>query len=315
MNTYQESFHQQWGDLTDPHVRALAWLLSSPQLLAPTLDLNIHQIATIHLPAEDELRHWLRILDKQPEPLHTALQLLRYRRLGHYAENLLKFYFAEREVLLAHGLQVRSKEFGTVGEFDFLIKDNADILHVELACKFYLFYPHRKNADQQSAPNLFNFFGPNLADSLGAKMNKIVHHQLQLSSHPAAQQQLPESVQRAQVLMKGWLFYREQDASDSVIEGISQQHCRGSWWCLEELPDLAFEKAIILPKLQWLAPARTSVEAGLDKDSLLATLSSTTNPNFSPFMLALMKRDGDALIETQRGMVVPNDWMTKAAAL
>ncbi|MEO8598457.1 MAG: DUF1853 domain-containing protein, partial [bacterium] len=31
--TSQAGFHQRWGHLHDPHVRALAWLLSAPDML------------------------------------------------------------------------------------------------------------------------------------------------------------------------------------------------------------------------------------------------------------------------------------------
>jgi uncharacterized protein len=47
-----------------------------------------------------------------------------------------------------------------------------------------------------------DFLGTNLADSLGAKMQKILHQQLALSQHPASQVHLAEPVAVAQAPAK-----------------------------------------------------------------------------------------------------------------
>src|SRR5690606_30524607 len=102
------------------------------------------------------------------------------------------------------------------------------------------------------------FVGPNLADTLGAKMHKIFDHQLLLSSHPAAQAVLPQSVAQAQALVKGWLFYRDGDGDEWAPHayGTSPSHCRGFWCALSEMENRSGDRYVILPRLQWLAPAR-----------------------------------------------------------
>ena len=124
-----------------------------------------------------------------------------YTRLGLYAEKLMAFYYQQHGQLVAHGLQVRATRNDTVGEFDFLLDAGPDgVEHIEFATKFYLL-------EGSAASRFDTFVGPNLADSLGAKMRKIVDKQLALASHPAAQALLPRPVLRARALVKGWLFY------------------------------------------------------------------------------------------------------------
>ena len=66
--------------------------------------------------------------------------------------------------------------------------------HIEFATKFYLL--------QGEADKEFDaLVGPNLADSLGAKMRKIFERQLELGAHPAAQPLLPRPVAQARALV------------------------------------------------------------------------------------------------------------------
>jgi hypothetical protein len=311
MTTYQERFHREWGSLRDPHVRSLAWLLTAPQLLAPSNTLQFEQIATLVLPEADQLHAWLHDLDRQPTTFHSALALHKYRRLGHYAENLLRYFFEYNGELVEHGLQIQQNQSTTVGEFDFLLKKGSELWHLEMATKFYLFYQTNQT---KGHANLFDFLGPNLADTLGAKMEKIVGQQLLLSAHPAAQLILAQAVHKAQVLMKGWLFYRESMNEQVSIAGIAPGHCAGTWWTVDELQNLTLETALILPKLQWLAPALAELQAVLDKEVLIELISTRLKNDQTPIMIALMKNNGDCLREVRRGMVVPNDWMMRAEA-
>src|SRR4051794_39849487 len=104
--THQAWFHQRWNQLNDPHVRTLAWLLDAPDLL----DAQAHEwhgrIATLAM--DNATREWLAELDRAPQALHASLGLRPFTRLGRYAENLLAFYLEHRELLFAHGVQVRN---------------------------------------------------------------------------------------------------------------------------------------------------------------------------------------------------------------
>lgn len=311
METYQSIFHQQWSHLKDPHVRSLAWLLFSPDLLDEHAAIWHHQIKSFHFSSEkqNQLVQWLNALDEAPTALHEAVSAHQFLRLGHYAENLLSFYFKHESLLYAHGLQVHDKQVGTVGEFDFLLFDPDGLSHLEIATKFYLF--HQINNGQEDA-NLFDFLGPKLNDTLGSKMDKIVHQQLLLSKHEAASKLLNEKVVEAKALIKGWFFYRPQTNHTLPIHGIAANHCKGYWWTLEEFSHLTIAHALQLERLEWLAPAQVVVDEVFDKEMVIDALHRQFNLNNSPILIAIMKKNGDVMQEFCRGFVVPNDWLERA---
>ncbi|WP_028103812.1 DUF1853 family protein [Pseudoduganella violaceinigra] len=310
------SFHRKWGHLARPHVRALAWLLDSPDLLDPHSPHWQGRIATLG-PVSPAVANWLADLDADPSPLDAALGNRFYSRLGLYAEKLMAFYFAAHGTLAAHGLQVRDGRNGTIGEFDFLLREEGreGLRHIEFATKFYLL-----DGDPDTG-NYNRLVGPNLADTLGLKMRKIFQSQLQLSRHPAAQQLVPAPVVSAQALVKGWLFYHAAEAAPR-IEGISPDHCRGHWRTVGEQAGASDEQFIVMPRLQWLAPLRTPVErkedaptpAPLARQALLDVLAEkfATDPN--PVMVATVREEGGWLEEVERGFVVPDDWRARAQA-
>ncbi|MGO4381947.1 DUF1853 family protein [Pseudoduganella sp. RAF53_2] len=316
-STYQARFQRTWGHLTRPHVRALAWLLDSPDLLDANSAHWHGKIAALGAPTP-AVANWLADLDADPTPVEQALGNRFYSRLGLYAEKLMAFYYAEQGVLAAHGLQIRDGRNGTIGEFDFLLREEGGLRHIEFATKFYLL-------DGQPDPGKFNHLvGPNLADTLGLKMRKIFSHQLQISRHPAAQLVLPEPVVKAQALVKGWLFYEE--GREWNIEGVSPGHCRGYWRTLSAQAAAEGERFVVMPRLQWLAPLKIAAArpalgeaaqlpptpAPLTRDELLQVLAEKFAIDPSPVMVATVAEADGWLVETERGFVVPDDWRDRA---
>lgn len=306
--SFQRRFHRRWQHLTDPHVRALAWLLDAPGLLDADALQWRGQVARLPDPMENGIADWLRELDRQPQALHAALDLQPLTRLGRYAEKLMAFYFRHCGTLAAQGVQVQSEGNGTIGEFDFLLRDARDgdvLLHWELATKFYLLEP---GGIGQAADY---FVGPNLADTLGAKMRKIFEQQLALGRHPAAAAFLPQAVARAQALVKGWLFYHDE-ADVAPVSGIAGDHCRGFWCALSELAQREGEMALVLPRLSWLAPARAASADVLDRPDLEKILQEHFTRQRGPVLIAFMEKCGDAAVEVERGFIVPDDWRERA---
>jgi hypothetical protein len=307
-DNYQASFERRWGHLRRARVRALAWLLDAPDLL------DLHdphwegRIATTG-PMTPEIADWLAALDADPSRLDAALGSKMMTRLGLYAEKLMAFYYAEQGRLVAHGLQVRAARNDTVGEFDFLLDDGAEGLeHIEFATKFYLL---QGEVHGDLAANFDTFVGPNLADSLGRKMRKVFERQLQLGSHPAAQELLPRPVSVARALVKGWLFYPAGDYFH--MPGIAAAHCRGFWCTLDQVAELDAERFLILPRLQWLAPFRAlSATWMLDKTQLQSELADHFAATDSPVLVALVDEADGSIVEFERGFIVPTDWQTRA---
>lgn len=325
--TYQARFERRWRHLTRPHVRALAWLLDAPDLLDPDWPQWQGRIATLGRMSA-ATGDWLADLERDPSALDAALGARFYSRLGLYAEKLMAFYFAQHGMLFAHGLQVRANRNDTVGEFDFLLRDQGALLHWEFATKFYLLdCGEHRSADDGS----FNcLIGPNLADTLGAKMRKILDKQLALAGHPAAQPLLPQPVERAQALVKGWLFYpldgadihtadRAGDCAGTVpvqpLAGISALHCYGFWSVLAQLEQCGGERYLIMPRLHWLAPLKAPLDTpALTHGELLALLCAQFAEAPAPVMVAAVEEQGGWLVERRRGFIVPDDWRAQAAA-
>jgi hypothetical protein len=297
-DTFQARFERRWGHLTRPHVRALAWLLDSPDLLDPSSPHWGGRIASLE-PVTPAVAAWLGALQEDPSPLDAALGAKFYSRLGLYAEKLLAFYFEQHGVLAAHGLQVQANRNDTVGEFDFLLREGDQLLHWEFATKFYLL-------EGAPDPGVFNhLIGPNLADTLGLKMRKILDKQLALARHPAAQSLLAQPVRAAQALVKGWLFYAA--GTTPRMDGISPEHGHGFWCTLGQLPA---QRYVVLPRLQWLAPFKGCDVDVLEIDALRALLFDLAQP----VMVATVDNVEGWEVERTRGFVVPDNWTQQAAA-
>ena len=297
---FQADFHARWSHLQDPHVRALAWLIDAPDLLDPQAPQWRGRIAT--LTPYGGLDHWLTGLDKAPAELHAYLAIRPFERLGRYAEKLLAYYFVHRGILLAHGVQVHASDGQTIGEFDYLLRDGSAMLHWEFATKLYLL---------ESSAHGDYFVGPNLADTLIEKMRKILDRQLALGMHAAAQVYLPDQITRASALIKGWLFYHQDDQAPLTL-GVAANHCRGYWCELAQAPILRADCFALLPRLAWLAPLQSPVAQTLDRTQLMAALYTHFENDSMPVMVANLSVAGDIAYEFTRGFVVPDDWRERA---
>jgi hypothetical protein len=325
--SFQARFEQKWGKLTRPHVRALAWLIDAPDLLDPAAPAWGGKIATlaamsgpVQLAWDDAA--WLAALEQDPSPLDAALGTRFYSRLGLYAEKLMAFYFQQRGMLAAHGLQVRANKNDTVGEFDFLLRQGSSLLHVEFATKFYLATGDPDNGRFDA------LVGPNLADTLGAKMRKILDRQLALGRHPAAQALLPQPVDHARALVKGWLFYPRayanglphpdaQAGAGVAIAGIATAHNRGFWMTLEQLLELDSVRGgasfVLVPRTLWLAPVKLPATGQmLAGEALRAAVQVRFDADPSPVMVAAVDEENGWLLERERGFIVPADWLALA---
>jgi hypothetical protein len=271
-----------------------------------------------------EVADWLARLDIDPAELDRALGARAYTRLGLYAEKLMAFYYQHQGRLVAHGLQVRATRNDTVGEFDFLLDAGpGGVEHIEFATKFYLLEGRAgETGSVGTAPGerFDTFVGPNLLDSLGAKMRKIVDKQLVLASHPAAQALLPRPVLNARAYVAGWLFYAQGRAAP--VDGIAPLHCRGFWCALAQVGALEADAWVVLPRLQWLAPymrsAQSTVQGAaeqsvLSRDGLQAALGLAFETARMPVLVAAVRQCDGMLVETARGFIVPDDWRARAA--
>lgn len=298
---WQAQYHQRWQHLRDPDVRALAWLLDSPDLFDANWPQWQGKVAHLQPPAG--LDAWLSGLDADPAALKAWV--VPGMRLGRYAEKLMGFYLQQQGVLHAHGVAVRANKNDTIGEFDFLWHDGSTLVHWEFATKFYLY-----EASIRAGQDNGYFIGPNLADSLEVKMGKIIQRQLALGQHPAARAVLPQPVGRAQALVKGWLFYRE--AAIIAGNGLCANHCRGFWCTQAELDGVPGEQFAVLPRHDWLAPAALEPGQTQNRAELMARLADWFSHDSMPQMVLCLRQLGGRWLEARRGFIVPDDWQQRA---
>ena len=98
-------------------------------------------------------------------------------RLGHLVEKIVSELIkssANYKVLYENIQVIEDKK--TIGEIDFIIEDiiTKQLIHMELAYKFYLFDPNI------SSEPINNWIGPNRNDSLKEKLEKLKRKQFPL---------------------------------------------------------------------------------------------------------------------------------------
>jgi len=339
-----DHYDELLATLTDPAVRDLAWLLTSPGLLRAQQS-SIRQ-AQWDAQQMVEIRQWLSELDRAPAALHAELLRLPQKRLGHYAEQLLAYFLVHGKVgrLIAANLAVRHGN-RTLGECDFLLSaPDGALVHWELAVKCYL-YAGARLADESvdeagnAAPyaELAQYVGPDLTDRFDRKLSHMVDHQLQLSARPEFAAQIDAGPWRPELFLKGWLFYPLAQPAGESHEWVEPRHLRG-WWVSrqawrEQRSMLAAQGWLVLSRRSWLAPRQADADATiLDDAALDAFLAAQFAPlpveiddegdddatvlrNLtSPVLIAAMVRNGNGWEERSRGFVVEPQWVGRAVS-
>lgn len=221
------------------------------------------------------------------------------KRLGIYYENLVErtLLNTDQPIVLKRNIQVK-KEKVTLGEFDFIGRLGSDDFHLECAIKFYL----------RVGPgnNLSDYIGPGKKDRLDIKWNRMLGHQLPLSSCTEGIQACQDhnlSPQTKALLLQGYLFHPFQEgAPKQLANEINPEHLQG-WWLRGRDISLLGEQfqTAIMPKPYWLNAVITET---IDKTSLIDTLKET---NF-PLLVTRGMMSKDGWLEHDRGFIVPDSW-------
>ena len=303
--------------LKDSAVRDLAWVIGSPGLLdASYAEYGAQVVDDAWCSAQlQACMPWLSTLDNTPHTLHAHIAARPSRRLGHYFETLISFWFSHRAdaQIIASNLQVR--ETGrTLGEYDLLWRDGAGgVRHWEMAVKYYL--------QATPLPEQRAYIGPGARDRLDLKLDRVFGHQLGLGRTPAGLTALsnvialPGSIEldTAQAFIKGYLFYPAAQLESPSAPGVSDTHLRG-WWIHVSaalLPQTAHNTGwTILPRLRWLAPARLEADASVMTNAELCTLLEQHFALTSEALqVAELQRDADGTWhECARGFVMCKTW-------
>jgi hypothetical protein len=110
------------------------------------------------------------------------------KRLGRRFESLLTALFEQSECikLLGHGIVVKNQK-QTIGELDYLIRLPDQIIHLEVAIKFYAGI-----GNSMDRSNTSSWIGPSCQDRLDLKINHITTHQLTLSQTTLGRQSITD---------------------------------------------------------------------------------------------------------------------------
>jgi len=321
-----------WRTAREPRVRDLAWCTLSPPLLSRLPEAGV-ALAQWPSGSRAAWERWLATAD--PATLPPTIDELAHGRaddaslslrLGRHAERLLQFALqhADGVELLAANLPVRragERGIQTLGELDFVWRDLATgaIVHWEMAAKFYLYAGG-------GTEGLHGFVGPNLVDRLADKLAHLIHRQLPLGHAPEARALLGREVDRSEVYLLGWLFFRNGEAPPGLAAlGIADDHLRGWWSSLEDWRARAAEggrtRWCRLSRASWLSPAVMPERETEHADALHAALARRfADPGLdkgwrreSPVMLCELEPAGAGLWrERSRGFVVPPGWEERA---
>ncbi len=255
----------------------------------------------------------------QPEAAPAWLHARAHYRLGIYFEDLYAGLISDLLgwQLLARNVAVRQKSH-TFGELDFVVQNPSTGLveHHEIAVKFYLAV---KTAEGLS------WHGPNPADRLDIKVNRLLTHQLTLSDRPetiATLRQLgiaAPATKRA--FMPGYLFYPRRDYLQSnppisamplrftlpLGAGIDSDHLSGSWSYANEISETECQHWVPLNKPHWLGDWQQETEAD---PALAADSVQAVEMTGKPRLFARLARQPDSAMwtEVERIFVVPSSW-------
>lgn len=174
------------------------------------------------------------------------------QKLGHLYEDALAIVLENSPgiELLQRNLQIQETVHSTVGELDFLIRDDGGtLIHLELATKFYL----AVKTDHQ-----FAFPGPDARDNYDRKIDRLLSHQLSLTARHKPN--LPPAYRDDDVQVKqliyGCLFDHISQSQRSTPR-FSNPNCRrGKWMHHAELADHFPHNSQLdlIPKHLWPVP-------------------------------------------------------------
>lgn len=293
-----------------PRVRDLAWIIGSPVLLKPDSSTQ----PSVSDPECSEffsqaLPH-LEALDADPTPLVDFLEKLPGHRVGRYFEALTNYWLrniSSYEVVTNNLQLIQGKQ--TIGEIDFLFRQNDKLIHWEAAVKYYL------QLEPGCEPK--EYIGPNTADNLASKLHRLFDKQLPRST--------PENLTRAlgpladienlerNAFIKGWLFYRNfNDTNRQEPDILNPGHLKGFWLRHGEdaLPHSnPHARWALLAKPYWLAPkVCTEPETLITRIQLEQLLENHFASRQSPLLVAQLEPSSSGYQEVLRGFVVPPVW-------
>ncbi len=244
--------------LKDKHVRDLFWLIASP---SPIKEYGVKGLPLLPSLIQNnwvtENTDFFIQLDADPSALHAFLKERTSTRLGIYAEFLLHYFFEHSPYiqLILHNYQVIENK-QTIGEVDFVIEYKGNIMHIELAVKYYL--------DTQQNDLLEHWIGPSGNDNLYKKIERVVTHQLPLGSSPMFRKQ-------TKIYATSYFWLRGVFFTNTTKE-VSWKNPKanfGRFYTFNELPNemIINSNHKVLQRPHWMMDTKVSIDTMDDRHS------------------------------------------------
>ncbi len=169
----------------------------------------------------DRWRNWWENSKTPPEHLEANT-----KRLGHHYEDLLNEAFLQNTNLsIRRNLQI-IEESKTLGEVDFLLKENHRCLHLEVSIKFYLHCPRRNQ-----------LISPSGKENWDGKREKLFGHQIPLGK------KYFEEIDESIVWVQGMIGYHPNAKLEGkAIPNLTANHPKCHWVYASEFFELTGEK-------------------------------------------------------------------------
>ena len=179
-------------------------------------------------------------------------------RLGKRVERFVSHQLKQDSTIsiLAENIQIQQEKI-TVGEIDFILKENQTPIHLEVVYKFYLY-------DEKSGEiEIEQFIGPNKKDSLLQKLTKLQKQQLPLIYNKNTEQLLSKLNLNAieieqKVLFKAQLFL-PYNCEIPELKQLNSACVKGFYIPFNDLQILSKYKFYIPSKINWLQEIQTQV--------------------------------------------------------
>lgn len=222
------------------------------------------------------------------------------QKLGHIYEDALGILLSSSDhfELIQQSLQIQKDRHTTIGELDYLIKDlgSGDLLHLELATKFYLAV---ETKDGLLLP------GPDARDNYYRKLKHLREHQLQLPK--LYQEHLPERIRNQEIvsqhLIYGSIFDHASSQSVASPEFI-HSHCRRGCWLHHSDVGILLANA---PRLDLIPKAFWPVSPGLFGDLQLEEWNQRQRLDYC----VMVRTPGDATSY----FIAPDDYPNHGAGI
>ena len=295
-----------------PELRDLAWVIAAPPLFDSFPGNKINLLTSDFFEKEfKRILPDLKVLDKNPADLLSFINNGNTRLLGKYFETLIDYWlrrFSNFRVIKSNVQIFCGKR--TIGELDFLIEDGkGTVYHLETAGKYYL--------SAKGEENWKSFFGPNPADNLEIKIEKMLNEQIKLSSEPIAKSALKslgihKPVEHL-IIFKGFFFYPwNEEKIFTPAFGSSKNHLHGYWIRTTEVERFLRKRDYrwtILQRREWISrqffipPEKT-----FSAEQLREFLMDYFSKNIYPLLIAKVGANGNYFLENERIFVVSDDW-------